>query len=512
MRIVPILFMTGLITGSAVAAGFFDRIKKKAADAIEQEVNREIDEQIDSVQKEVPSEKPSSKPDDQANEISGSEHIAVQSESDLYGRWEGQVAPTSHSVMERVGLTILIAPDFSVMHAQAAGSRCLAELKPTQVLGAYEAVILNNHAAWGTKATVAFADGGQVTVTWADAPNTPADKRLNSGLLSRTIRPQEKHWSAGSDQRSTFDVVGFTLAMTYEQALAFHEAEHADLESKLRTVQDQGTTSILYHLTEKGARRMGSDVFGEQVTLGFESQTREQMQVEQDPEVLAQIEQRKAILEQRAQMQQSARAARRRDGRRATSTADTESEDAIPEMPPMPKLRPEGADAELLFISRQVRFLNHQMPSRDNIIQALSAKYGPPSIRVEPRADRVLLGWVFDAAARRISDARGGPCDHLTKQPSAQSEKNKFYSPALRAAQAGEVFDLVTMSPECGLTAKAQLDLDKNGAVRRVSTTVYDTQRLLADEWYRIVQFDRALVAAEKAKTKTIESRDIPDF
>jgi len=68
------------------------------------------------------------------------------------------------------------------------------------------------------------------------------------------------------------------------------------------------------------------------------------------------------------------------------------------------------------------------------------------------------------------------------------------------------------MSPDCGLTVKAQLDLDRNGAVRRVSTTAYDAQRLLADEWHRITEFNQALITVEKTKTQEMESRDVPDF
>jgi hypothetical protein len=142
-------------------------------------------------------------------------------------------------------------------------------------------------------------------------------------------------------------------------------------------------------------------------------------------------------------------------------------------------------------------------------------KYGQPSIRIEPQPGwRIKLAWIFDAAGNHIDNAEGGPCDHLTKEPSPAAEKEKYYSPALTASQAGTVFNLVTVSPDCGLVVTAQLDRANatSNSVYRISTTVYDTQRLLGDEWFRTTQLEQALVANEKAKAKAVQSRDVPDF
>ncbi len=490
-----------------VHANIFDRLKKTATDAAEKKLKQKVEDKAQSHQQN--SQSPSDQDAASSTDAQGAS-MAIHSAEDLVGRWQGRVIPQHPSLMDGVSLDIVITPDFASMRATAAGSHCLGELTPTQTLGVYHVNILDQHNTWGTQASLSFSDGGQASVDWIDAPDTPAEKRVYRGQLTKTLVPYDRHhWSSSPEQRQTFDVVGFTLGSTYEDATAYRKAKHADLEPTVNTVQDDGAVSIVYQLKENGGKNYGGTFIGEQITLGFESQTREEMDVEQTPETMAQIKEREAIIEKRSQAQQAmARTPRSRSRRMPATSAE---QDSLPAIPPMPTLRPEGADAQLMFISRRVQFPTNQAPYKNNVLKALVAKYGEPSIQIQPRPDRIKLAWIFDASGQRITKAKGGPYDLITKEPST-AERDKYYSVALTAAQGGNVFNLVTFTPNCGLIAKAELYIGNNESVRWVSTTVYDAQRLLGDEWYRLTRLEQASVAKQQAKTKAIKSQDVPDF
>ncbi len=500
-----ILILIAVVAAAAPAAGLFDKLKQKGRQMIEEKVDEEIDEQRGKTKNQQKQQQ-----QDQQQTDADQQPAMIRSADDLYGHWIARIGPAKAGMMETVQVEMVITPDFAAMKASGAGTRCLAELEPTQQLGVYDATILNQKNRWGSKATVTFQNGGQVTVNWIDSPDTPADKRIYSGQGRKIREPRQTNWSASKDQISAFDIVGFSLGTTFENTREYWRNDHNDLEPSLFTVRDEGTTSIVYKLKEKGARRFGSDVFGEQIALGFQSQTPEEMKVEQDPAVLAKIKQREEIIQQRNEMQRN-RISRIRQRRNPGRNSDLPQQD-YPEIPPMPELRPEGADAELLFVSRLIKFGSSRGPHPDTLIQVLTKKYGRPSINTGADQRRIKLAWIHDIAGNLISDATGGPCDFVTDPPSPMKDKEKFHSVALRAAQAGGPYDLVTMSPQCGLTAMAQVNVNPDGSVYQISTTVFDQQRLLADEWHRVVKFYQAQINEQKEKAKAIKTRDIPDF
>ncbi len=122
------------------------------------------------------------------------------------------------------------------------------------------------------------------------------------------------------------------------------------------------------------------------------------------------------------------------------------------------------------------------------------------------------LTWIFDASGSHIINAEGGGCDHISRNASEQKELASAHTISQRVAKAGGVFNPITVSSKCGLTLKARLDVDGNGTVWKMSTTVYDQQRLLGDEWYRTVQLSEALIGGLKAKAESLKKRNVPDL
>jgi hypothetical protein len=177
----------------------------------------------------------------------------------------------------------------------------------------------------------------------------------------------------------------------------------------------------------------------------------------------------------------------------------------------MPKLRPEGAKAELLIISRRLLFTKNHEPHQDNVLEAMNKKYGVPSIHLEDLSSaggKHQLEWVFDGSNERIKGGEGGDCDHISPY-ATRKEQTRLFSPTggLKA-----IFNAVMVSPRCGMTVKAELNVNGDGSVYRISTTVYDQQRLIGDEWHRAVELRKALITTRKAKTKALQERDVPDF
>ncbi len=506
-KLITIMLLAGLTTASA-QAGFFDKLKQKANEAVQETV----DEAIDSAKpKQTPQQK-TNQSQTQNQQDTAEKSQPINTIDDLYGQWEGVVNPSNqgHSIMMS-GMTvyITITPDFAGMRVSAAASRCLAELKPTDTLGQYKAEFIDENQSCGSQALITFASGGNVTVNWLDMPNTGKEGRIYNGQLTKKTPPYQRRWSTPADERDRFDIVGLHLGMTYEEALDYLE-KHPDFEKTVSFVKDQGTSSIVIKLIANNAKKIGPEVFGEQITLLFESQTNEDMEVEQDPKVLAAIEKRDKIIEKRNEMiqQQHARTDRRRG-------ANTASQLQLPEIPEMPKLRPLGAEAQLLVISRQIQYGNRQGPHPDNVIGALSKKYGSPSVKIERQAgvaNTYLLGWIFDASGNFLSDAAGSPCDLLTPTGYDLKKLAHYYSTAATASHAAGMFNQVMISPNCGLTLACEIRTETDGSVWRIATTVYDQQRLLGDEWYRTSRLNKAMVTQQKAKSKAIESRDVPEF
>jgi len=494
------ILITGLFTSSVIAEGFFEKLKRRGTEA----VNEKIDEQIDATKKERPPATNKRESSQKARDTEASNTVITSAE-DIYGRWHGMVKPSGRGYsMSTIGVDIVVKEAFGSMRVSMAATRGLAELQPTDTPGEYEATFIDQSKSCGTRALLTFHNEGFVKINWIDMPNLNTENRLYQGRLKR-LKPYERKWSASEDQRKAFDVVGFMLGMTYEEALRHHESKHQDLGHEINFIKDRGTAAIVSKLTEKNAKRYGPDVLGEQLTLIFESQTNEEMQVDQDPKVLAKIEQRQKILDQRAEMMAQQNRSRRRD---------RSSQTQLPDVPEMPKLRPSGAEARLMVISRKVLFANNTAPHQDKIIEAMSNKYGKPSLHIKDLSSmggRYSLAWIFDASNNRIDDAQGGPCDHQSPGASTSGLVNA-YSVGTRAARARSLHNPVTVSPRCGLIVKTELRVSGEGSVLEMTTTVYDQQRLLGDEWHRTVKFNQALIAASKAEAETVSKRDIPDL
>ena len=508
-------------------AGFLDRLKDRTRDAVRKTVQEEVDSATRDHLPPKQEEKKSPVNDEEVQEKgteesayhetaeTPAETLAVPTGSELYGHWKGIVVETGKTG-QRTTLEVLISPEVNSLRVSGLSTRCLAELQPLDATARYRARFLDENAPCGENAILTFTGGNNVRVEWADYPGLNLTQAVSEGELKRLMQPYPLRWSASQQHRDAFDVVGFTLGMTYEDTRDFREKRHPDLAAKLHFVRDAGTISIVNELAESGARKLGSSVRGEQLTLIFESETPEQRKVEQTPETLAKIAEREKLLKEREALrkqQRNERGTSRRGRGRAARMGRLDSE--LPEIPPKPELRPAGADAELLVISRQIHFAKNAAPHKDNVIAAMSEKYGTPSVRVEKlgsNGGQILLGWTFDKDDQRIEDANGSLCDHLSRNTRETKKIAKLYAVALTANRYSDVYDLVSMSPECGLTAKAQLRVMADGSLYRMTTTVYDAQRLLHDEWYRIVEFKKALIAEREDRQKQLEKRAVPDF
>jgi len=499
-KLISAFLLTGLLASTASAQSFFDTLKQKSREALEN---------IEKVQKPDTHDTEKSPLSKEEKQQTGEPGHAIESASDLYGHWRGTVTPagTTGYSMDAVGVETLITPKGGTIRGSYAANRCLGELKPTGTLGKYEAAFMDESESCGSHATLTFSGGMKLSIDWADMPGLKPGKHIYEGQLKLVNPPHERTWSAPADRRDELDIVGFKLGMSYEDALNLREAKHSDLEQEGAVATDLGTTSIISRLTEKGAKKLGSDVYGEQITLFFESQTPEEMDVKQRPEVLARQKKREDVLAKRAEMMdeynKSLRSRRRGQPAPAPPT--------LPDVPDAPALRPRGADSELIIASRRLTFSNNRGPHQDNVIDAMTKKYGEPSIHVKELSSaggRHLLAWVFDAKGDRIPDAEGGACDHMPKH----LYNNKELAGTFSAGNMTWVFNTVTVSEKCGLTIRARMNVNGNGSVYQISTSVYDQQRLLGDQWHRAVELSEAMVADRKVKMKALKKRDVPDF
>ncbi len=484
MRIILyIILATALVTNIAAAQSALDQLKqegKEALKSIEETVNTKVSQTQEKLTPSTKTEQQPHKTKQQPNNANlqteknlpddTASNLVIKSTSELYGRWKGSIKPPGRSYsFEAIGLDIIITPDMGVMRVSK--SRCTAELHSTETLGKFEASFVDEHKNCGTRALLTFDNIESIEVNWIDMPEVDSEKRVYKGQLKKTCSPNERSWSVSDDQRNVFDIVGFKLGMKYADALSYLKSKHTDLEHSVNILTYEGAVSIVCKLIEKGAKKVGSDVFGEQITLAFESQTNEEM-------------------ERNVQNQ-------------------------IPKTPESSKLKPSRAETELLFVSRQLQYRDNKGPHQSNLLDAMIAKYGKPSIYIKETSSdrgRHKLAWIFDASGSHVINAEGGACDHLSRSASQQAELAKTHTISQRVARTGGVFNPITVSPECGLTIKARLDVDSNGTVWKMSTTVYDQQRLLGDEWHRTAKSNEALIFGLKAKTNTLKKRNVPDL
>lgn len=494
---IPLLAVAALsLSYPANALGPFDKFKKKAKEALEKTIEETSGEKMPSLP-------------DAGGPGAGQEGAATTGQNagngkvdpgspPPHGRWQGQMdARSQQSLIGYGSLDIVLSDDAKVLRYANAANRCLAEL--TGANGDYEASFVTGQSFCGNKAHLRLDADGDARIEWIDAPDTADNERIYSASLTQTTQAWPDNWSADAETRSGVDIVGFAPGMTYEAAVAHMKTEHADLKNELRMIVDPGSTSLVLHL-ESSQLKVGEP--GQQIDMVFAAQTPDEMEVEQDPDVLARREEINKMQEARAEKLQQMRQARANRRRTASASNSAKPED-LPPIPEMPGLRPPGADAELLAVHRKVVFAQGARPHEQNVMNALVQKYGAPSVRIDQGTTRKLQ-WAFDAQGKRIADAGEGPCDHIWKAPGRIDGLVTWY---------GQKAVFATVSPRCGLTVKAELRYnDRDGGVWQMDVTAYDQQRLLGDEWDKIREFSAGYLAEEKAKTEATKKTDVPDL
>lgn len=422
------------------------------------------------------------------------------------GVWQGQLVPAGKkSLISYGGLEITLADGTRLLRYQA-NSDCHGELEGEN--GIYKVRFISGQSLCGTRASLRLGGDGQVRLTWEDAPGTKSGAESYTGRLTRrTMAFPRKAWSVDAAQRASFDILGFRLGMTYGDALERIRADK-DMSHEWRLIASangKGTLSPV-EVVKKGSGK-GMAFVGETISLQFEAQSPEEMKVRQDPDILARRDEIDKMAQRRAEEERRIRAdfAQRSrtlsradwDAMRAAREEMERKLAALPPIPEKPPLRPEGADAELLVIARQITFPRDARPHIDNVTAALVAKYGPPSHRL---ADGRAVEWAFGREGKRIADAAGGPCDVI--------------SPAAKQDHSGEVVYYGPppqfVSPVCGLTLAVELRPQKDGGLYEMRTILFDQQRLLGDNWYRTVRLTTATLEKIRADLEAAKSVKAP--
>lgn len=341
-----------MLHAPAHAQGLLDRLKSKVRHAVEDKAAQVSGEQGGQAGQAAGAD---AAPSPAASNASSAPSAPAGAPPD--GRWQGQLTPAGKkSIGSAGGLEIVLAGGVRLLRYSQLAQRCLAELDGGA--GKYEAAFITGRSVCGTRASVRLGADGGVSLTWEDAPNTPADQKIYAGKLRRLQQAWPRDaWSLGAAERERFDVVGYRLGMSYEDALARMKSD-PNMQHEWRaivTANGKGTISTIEKL--KKGKGGGIAFTGDTLSLQFEAQTPAEMK---------------------------------------TKT----------------KSRPEGADAQLLVIYRTVTFPNNARPNVDKVTAALIKKYGEPSIRTD---DRQALEWAFDADGHRIAAAAKGPCDQATR-------------------------------------------------------------------------------------------------
>jgi len=498
------LAVAGLLPAEAEAQGFFDKLKERA----KEEIGRAVEDTSDGAGKSAADGTPA----EPGSAAGAGDAAAVDPGAPAPdGRWEGRLETAETGApLGVVSVDIVLSDAVRVLRLSAATSRCLAALTPVE--GGYDADFVTGASHCGTRGRLALAAGGAASLRLADAPGAGANGMALSGKLDRTRRPWPGRWSVSGDARADFDVIDFRLGMPFEAVLARLSGPDSGFEREHRAIVDDGSSSIVLQLEGTDSKTLGPNLSaGQRLSLLFEAQTREEMEVAQDPEVLARRAEIEAMREERAEARRQARQQRtarmRRTGNRAATAAPDESGESLAPIPEMPSLRPRGADAELLVIARKLAFARNGRPHESTLTTALVEKYGPPSVRLDQGSVRTLQ-WVFDPDGKRLADAAGGRCDHISKAFGRIEGLVPYYG-----IKGIELDIPPTVSPACGLTAKARMRYDaRDGGVENLHLIVYDQQRLLGDEWRKIEMFSAGYLAAETAKREATKAVEAPEL
>jgi hypothetical protein len=440
-----ILFLGGSL--QPAWGGFLDNLKQKAQSAVEGAVDDAKDATGNNTTQSSPHTAASSK-------TATSNGATFSKAADAYGRWMGTLNDRSiNHMLSSAGFEIFLSDEVNLARVSQLARRCLAELTSTGKPGHYQARFFSGQETCGKSATIAIEPNGKFQVTWDNAPGV-AGKTLHGKVERKYTVHARKHWSSTLEERKANDIVGFYPGMTYKQAQAHWQADHKDLKREIRWVRDDGTSSIVIILTPKQHAKAGQRQLNEQISLGFESQT---------PEELPKV-----------------------NGAGPTGNAED--------------LR--RANAHLMYVHRAVQFADRKGPTLDTLKAALAKKYGPPS--VDKKTAYHDMQWSYGKNDHRIAHAEGGVCDHWQRYSEQQLVPN------YKAAQTARV-PYITVHPDCGLTIKARVKLF-DGAVRQFDSVVYDQQRLMGDQWYRLEKFNTALLTKQRATAKAMQHQQAPDL
>lgn len=451
-----------VMSSADIQAGFFDKLKEKAEKAVEGAVDGTVENAKDvlSGENEGKSSSTSSPQSTGASESKGSTTVtSSKSESfsnsaDAFGRWVGALSDrnTNH-ILSTAGFEILLSNDVSMARVSQLARRCVADLKATKKPGNYSANFLSGQEICGKNAVFKIAQDGALQVTWNDAPGV-SGKTLHGQVERKYAVYPRDHWSSTQSSRKANDIVGFYPGMYYKDAKAHWQNNHKDLKREIRWVRDEGTSAIVIVLSPKEKPKAGQRQLKEQIMLGFETQTREEL----------------------ANVTVSDSSGNKEDLRRA--------------------------DSKLMYVYRSVLFADRKGPTLDTMRSALAKKYGPPS--VDKKTAFRVMQWSYDKKGNRIANAEGGACDHW------QRYSNVKLAPNYKPAQTARV-PYITAHPDCGLTVKARISLF-DGAVRELHTAVYDQQRLMGDQWYGLKSFNAALLAEQRSRSEALQAQDAPDL
>ena len=181
-------------------------------------------------------------------------------------------------------------------------------------------------------------------------------------------------------------------------------------------------------------------------------------------------------------------------------------------VPEMPKLRPNGAEAELMFVSRSLRFPINRGPHQDNVIKAMTDKYGTPSIHIKNLSSREETTYLNGLSMFPMP---------YSKQQGRSVRSRLSQAPCKISSRSGHMatgrmpvsFSPVTVSAECGMTVQSGTQRER----RRLGLPNEDNRlrpatAFLAMNGTRTVKFSEARHAERKAKTKALKKRDMPDL
>lgn len=150
IRILAIASIALAAASPASAQSVFDRLKKKAREAVEETIEKAVDDTAEENQRDEAGEQGGAP--NGAKKAAATQAAASGAPAPA-GRWQGQVGPGGKkSIMGYGGVDILLSHDANILRYAAAASRCLAELSGGE--GKYDARFITGQSICGTRASM----------------------------------------------------------------------------------------------------------------------------------------------------------------------------------------------------------------------------------------------------------------------------------------------------------------------------------------------------------------------